>query len=279
MMNKIVSFLLSAVLFFCFNGCSSDDDEYNANAESYYVASTLKKVTSITSTAVSNGQTYSFKYAFTYDAKNRISNIDGVINYPSTIGNCLLTTQATYYYTDMSNLKVTYSQSYAFADKPSSDYETSGEYFGTFNELGALEVFGALDCEYEMSRLSEVYLDYGEYYQLCWSKDNVVGYYYKESETSATEDFSTVNDFSSVVNNTNFDFSAFFGGLAFEVETLPCGGNILYSPFYLGAFDMLGARSHNLPAAQYTYNADGYPVTIVQTTSGGLTITRTVEYE
>lgn len=270
--------LCVAALAVC--GCKSDSDDDYSNAESYYTPSTGRKVAAIKTTATQNDHNYLWNYAFTYDTKGRIARIDGTIHYYSSNqkSNCVLTTCANYLYYKIDQLKITYTCDYNFTDNTQYNKTLDGTYYGTFTQAGTLSVFGAIACEYSSSKLTQVDLDDGRYYQPIWEKDDVTGYLFKATENGEWVSYTGKYKFSNVVNSTNIDFSAFFGNLPFEIETLPCNGNFLFSPFYLGAFDMLGARSLHLPLANYTYDSEGYPVKAVHTTAGGLELTREITY-
>lgn len=268
--------LLLIPLSFIMASCNNDDDNspfekgYNADeAVSVYEASDLRKVKSVDMTAEKDGRGYSWKYNFSYDAKNRIKAVDTecVTHWYNRDNKRWYrvnrNTKAEYYYKNGNQLKIAYSINEEYPSYPEWNNTVTDWYAGLFDDYGCLDAFASLDCEYSGITLTDVYVDGGRHYKIVRAQDCVSGYVFTPSEEEKAEflDNSTIYNYTRFVNKTNLDFSGLFGNWVLEREITACV-DWPYAPFQLAAFEMFGSRSIYLPLGEWEFDDKGCPVKV-----------------
>lgn len=279
-MNHIIkNLLLPACMLLA--ACGSDDG-YNADtAESPYnplPADTYRMVKSVKFSVTNNNRSYSYDYAFRYDAQNRIKAVDGTVATYVIRNNRYyeldITSVADYYYVNGDGLKVVYNAQLEFPTY--TDWNTTrGEtYYGTFNANGALQNFATFDCSYSGALLDKAYVDNARSYTLYRDRyNNVTGYSCDSLDVEIASN-PMIYSYSDLPNRTNLDFSALIGNWVIEREIYG-NENWLMPMCMLAAFDMLGGRGSHLPAGEWTLDEHGCPVGCVLPSG----ITLNVEYD
>lgn len=265
-MKKYFKFLLLLPLFAFVAACSSDEEEYNADtAVTPYKplpAETYRMIKNIKLTQNYNGRDYSWNYNFSYDAQNRIKNV-----------NCDIAAHA---YSDKKNkwyrLNRNTSMNYYFTGENmlkivtvvNDEYPETGEnkslttnYIGQFNNAGALVHFGQFDCVYSGNVLEKAYVDNERIYTFYRDRNNNVTGYRCDS-INKTYDYPNTYKYNTIENYTNIDLSGFIGNWVIERE-IPVNESTDYPILFLAAFDMLGTRSQYLPDGAWAADNKGYP--------------------
>ncbi len=268
------NFLYLFVVSLCallFVGCS-EEDNYNADTAitPYEPIAAARKVAQVKTYETIDGRLYSRVHNFVYDAQDRIKQINStMVHYAeekfderTIYFRDNITSQANYYY-DNENLKVEYSQTHIFPDDSDRNWKTSGVYRGEFNDNGHLKYFQTLTLDYSSSRLVEANADGGLRIFVNAESGNVAGFVKYGLESTADGevekvllDYSNDYSYSSIRNNTNFDFSAYFGYWGVE-SAIPGYSPGTYAPFQLGAFGMFGVTSRNLPSDRLARDSEG----------------------
>lgn len=221
-------------------------------------------VKSVKTTSTYDGREYSWEHNFSYDAKNRIREIESSIVYHEPIASagvtriyqCNRTSRTVYYYLGDA-VDVVYSVSLKYPGYKAWDINMGGTDEGIFNSKGLLEKLSALDFEYSGMSLSAAYSDGGRRYELTRSRDNVTGFkIYDDYSGEVIVDRGGEYEFSYDKNKTNFDFSAYFGYWGVEEELVPNGAP-LYAAYQLAAFGMLGTTSPYLPVGKPVTSENG----------------------
>ena len=262
------------MLVLCVSFAACDDNEYSRydadSAESpYKPMEGRRKVASIKTTNTIDGRDYSWEHNFSYDKKGRIREINSTIvhhYYKEAFGysryyKCDITSKANYYYLGDA-LDIVYSVERVYPEYPDWNAAVSGKDEGLFNANGVLGKYSVLDFEYSATSLYAAYIDGGRRYDIVRSTGgNVTGYkIYDELTDTLIVDHAARYDFSYDKNNTNFDFSGYFGYWGVEQE-IPINSIIYYATYQLAAFGMLGAGCKNLPLGIVITNADGTKTT------------------
>lgn len=264
---KFLLLLLSVVIAACgeYYGYDSDDAD-----SPYLPKEDVHMVKSITTTSKYNGRDYSWEHNFQYDAKNRVKDINSAIVYyveqysggVKRYYKCNRTSSAKYYYLDNA-LDVAYSVSFEYPEYPAWNVTRNGTDEGLFDSKnGVLIKHSALDFEYSGLTLVKAYSDGGRRYEFNRDRDNnLAGYKILDNYTDTVMvDKSNVCRYNmSKKNNTNFDFSAYFGFWGVEEELVPNGAPY-YAAYQLAAFGFLGTTSRYLPNGNYEIK-DGAVIT------------------
>lgn len=252
----------------------------------YQPMENVRLVKSLKTTNMLNGKEYSWVHEFEYDTKNRIKCINSdMVHYRevSSAGMdrlylCNISSNATYYYMG-EDIDVKYFVSWTYPEKPEWNSDMNGTDKGSFNSSGCLKRFTALDFEYSGSVLTKAYADGDSYYEITRNGNNVTGYRICDTYSGEVKiDMGGKCKVSSFKNNTNFDFTGYFGYWGLETELL-ANATPYYAAYQLAAFGMLGTVSPNLPLGapvvgndgvpmygKWTLDADGYPLVFVDAT-------------
>ncbi len=264
---RILTKLFILLVSFGFVACS-DSDSYNADtAESNYKPSQhLRKVATVRTTNTIDGRDYSWEHKFSYDAQGRIKEINTVMRHytPYEFDNivryhaCNIVSKACYYYRG-EKLEVDYSLSREHPEYPDWNKSENGTDYGRFNEQGHLTAFSTLDFVYSRTVLQNAYSDSGIGYTIVRDgSGNVTGYKaIQTSNDSLLVDKSSKYYYSRIKNNTNFDFSAYFGYWGVEQDIL-ANRMPYYASYQLGAFAMLGSTSPYLPFGIFDEDSNEY---------------------
>lgn len=262
-MKKIIPFL-SLSLCMAFMSCN---DGYDADtAISVYEPYTGRQVASLKTTYTENGNDLSFEHRFSYDAKGRIKEVNSDIVhyvediefYDTTYVRCNITSRANYFY-DGEKLEVEYNISRVYPDDPSRKSSSiDGTDRGTFGNNGALVQFSTLSLDYVTTALQRGYADGDMFYNIARNPDGDISGYsiYRTSTDKLLLDNSKRYFYSPFQNNTNFDFSAYFGYWGVE-QAVRVIRNPYYATYQLAAFGMLGATSRHLPYGIVEKNSEG----------------------
>lgn len=244
----------------CLALVSCNEDEYNADtAESYYQPySGARRVASLKTTFVENGNESVHEHNFQYDAKGRIKSINSnSVIYTSFVMNnngfkdtvdCrgYMTSAANYFYRG-EGLEVAYNVSIEYPDYPSMNGYYSTSAYGVFKQNGVLDRFSQLSFDYSSTMLQRAYVDGGTYVDVTRDSDgNVTGYRKCEMSGEVHEDKSDIYLYLPITNRTNFDFSAYFGYWGVE-QSIPDIRIPYRAPYQLAAFGMIGSTSKYLP--------------------------------
>lgn len=249
-------------------GCS---DGYDADSATslYKPVEGRRMVAKVKTTKTVDGRNYSWEHNFSYDAQGRIKEINSVILHHQRVTNqydnatrwyvCNITSKANYYYDD-EKLAVYYSVEKVYPEYPDWNNVDNGHNNGVFNENGVLEEFALIDFEYSLTNLLSAYIDGDIRYDFIRERGDVTGFVkYDDLTNTVKKDCGKNYSYSGVKNNTNFDFSAYFG--YWEVEqNIIANRAPYYASYQLGAFGMLGSTSVSLPLGQILKDGDGNPV-------------------
>lgn len=249
-------------------GFVSCNEEYDADtAQSPYEPVPGRRlVASVKTTFVENGGENIHYHRYTYDAKGRIKSVnsDLVIYTPvvkdyidTAYYRCNMTTSANYFYRG-EELEVAFSVSTEYPDLPAMNRLTSGSNYGVFNSNGVLSRFSQASFDYSTTMLRQAYADGDICFDVTRDADgNVTGYKkYIVTSGKVLEDKSNLYYYHPRKNNTNFDFSAYFGHWGVE-QGVPVISRPYRAPYQLAAFGMLGATSPYLPYGVVEKDADG----------------------
>lgn len=272
-MKNIFRFMLLSLCAVAFVACS-DSEDYNADTAvtPYEPVPGRRMVAQVKTTNTLDGRTYSWEHNFSYDAQGRIKEInsnfvhyrkipfDGVVR----VYKCIITSQANYYFRG-DELSVEYSVSKEYPDYPDWNTRENGKNKGFFNEDGVLESFLSLDLVYSKMQLSKAHADGGHIYVPYRDVlGNVTGYQTRynndDDKDSIVLDRSVDFKYGYNKNNTNFDFSGYFGYWGLE-KAIPAIATEYYAYYQLTAFGMMGSTSSYLPLAQLARDKDGKPLT------------------
>lgn len=249
-------------------GFVSCNEEYDADtAQSPYEPVPGRRlVASVKTTFMENGGENIHHHRYTYDAKGRIKSVnsDLVIYTPvvkdyidTAYYRCNMTTSANYFYRG-EELEVAFSVSTEYPDLPAMNRLTSGSNYGVFNSNGVLSRFSQASFDYSTTMLRQAYADGDICFDVIRDADgNVTGYKkYIVTSGKVLEDKSNLYYYHPRKNNTNFDFSAYFGHWGVE-QGVPVISRPYRAPYQLAAFGMLGATSPYLPYGVVEKDADG----------------------
>lgn len=251
--TRLLLLLVSVLFVACgeYYGYDADD------ADSPYLPKEgVHIVKSVKTTSQYAGREYSWEHNFQYDAKNRIKGIDSKIVYhveQSSGGvkrfyRCNRNSTVQYYYLDNA-LDVKYSVSFEYPEYPAWNVTREGTDEGIFDvKKGLLSKHSSLDFEYSGMTLVTAYSDGGRRYEFQRDRDgNVTGYRMLDNYADTVMvDKGDVCRYSYKKNNTNFDFSGYFGFWGVEEELVPNGAPY-YAAYQLAAFGFLGTTSQYLP--------------------------------
>lgn len=253
-MKNIKLLLISSVfmLVACgeYHGYDADD------AQSPYIPNDgVYMVKSLKTTSVYAGREYSWEHEFKYDAHNRVKEVASNILYhvERYVGGvkgfykCNRKSSAQYYYLNDA-IDVTYSVAFEYPGHSDWNIEHNGTDEGVFNEDGFLKKFSALDFGYSGSVLAVANSDGGRRYEITRDRNNnVTGFnLFDEYTDSLMVDNADECGYLLQKNNTNFDFSGYFGFWGVE-EEIVANASPYYAAYQLAAFGMLGTTSKYLP--------------------------------
>ena len=259
MKKTLLNLAFLSLLALVATGCSSDE-EYNADtAISYYKPLEYDKMVSSIEIAYKKGNMEnSWIYNFTYDAQNRIKEINGKMNYYSNAmgtNNAYTkyegTVQTKYFYNNETlTIKCIYN-TYSF--KHDKSIKISPKFYGCFDKDGKLISFNSYDCEYSGFELTRAYTDYGTTYGLEYDRNqNITKAYLIDSLGKADASTIRTYEYTTKINYTNIDFASFFGYNIIE-RLVDCNIKHPYELFHLGAFGMFGSRGRNLPKGDWEF--------------------------
>lgn len=270
--NRMKHLFPTLLLLLC-AGFVSCDKEYDADtAESLYQPVPGKRlVASVKTTIAAKGGEDIHEHNFTYDAQERIKAVRSnlVIHTPVIVNNngfrdtidtwYNMDSRADYFYRG-AELEIAYTVSIEYPEYPGMNSRTSSSVYGTFNRGGVLDRFSQASFSYSATSLQKAYNDAGFCFEVTRSGGNVTGYIKSDAVTeSVLDDKSGSYHYTSLKNNTNFDFSAYFGYWGVE-QCVSLMSNSYRAPFRLAAFGMLGATSPKLPLGVIESDADGNEV-------------------
>ena len=263
MKNIFPTLLLSLCVAFASCGENYDAD----TAESPYQPAPGKRlVASVKTTFVENGGENVHHHRFAYDAKGRIKSVNSeLVIYSPVIENfydtvyykCNMATSADYFYRGK-ELEVAYRVSTDYPDRPAMNRLSSSSNFGIFQSNGVLSRFSQASFDYSTTMLMQAYADGDICFNVTRDTDgNVTGYKKHITTTGQVlHEKSNIYHYHPVKNNTNFDFSAYFGHWGVE-QAVPVISHPYRAPYRLAAFGMLGATSPYLPYGVIEKGADG----------------------
>ncbi len=276
-MKKHFALLFMLAAFFA-AACNSDNEGYNADtAISHYKplpSTSYRMVRGILMEQTYNGRNYSWDYVFTYDAQNRIKNV-----------NCDIVTHAKDGNGKYHKITGAVSMNYIFESENIMKINTiindpdhiinedsNYKYAGEFNENGLLDNFAVFGCEYSHGgTLNKAYMDNERIYTMLRDdKGNVAGYRC-DSVGNVLANYPQKYEYSAISNKTNIDIAGFVGNCDIERE-IPGNENKQYPIVLLSAFDMLGQRSPNLPKGSWVLDSDRCPTEGTLSTGIKLTI-------
>ena len=268
-MKNILKLMLFAFMAVSFAACS-DSDDYNADTAvtPYEPIPGRRLVAQVKTTNNIDGRVYSWEHNFSYDALGRIKEINSnivhhrAVNFDNVVRYyvCNITSKANYYYNG-ERFRVEYGISKEYPGYPDWNSRDNGKDEGLFNENGMLTKMSTMDITYSKTQLQRVYADGGNIYEPQRDgRGNVTGYVqrYLMNEGSDSVVFDRSNDFlySGVKNESNFDFSGYFGYWGVE-QGIYANRVEYYAAYQLAAFGMLGATSNYLPSAMLSRDAKG----------------------
>ncbi len=266
-MTKKYFGLAAILLAVSFASCDDGRDysKYDADeAESAYTPSKdVRMVKSLRTTANVKGREYLWEHVFEYDKHNRIKEINLLMKRHTKEGfdyyECNITSKANYYYFGK-DLDIRYNIEWEYPEKPLANRSKSGSASAVLNSSGNIIKMSSLDFEYSGNVLRTAYSDGGRRYELLRDRYNdVTGYVaYDNYMDTVIVDRRDKYIYSTVMNNTNFDFSGYLGYWGFEVE-IPYI-DIPYDAVYqIAAFGMVGSTSQRLPGT-WKLDEEGYPL-------------------
>ena len=262
MKRLIPLFLLSLCMAFV-----SCNDDYDADsAQSLYVpVKGRHMVASVKTTENIQGREFVWEHKFSYDAHGRIKTINSDVKaYERTVLGylqCNIISNANYYYKG-EGLDVVFDFKLDYPDYPSLNFNGGNTDSGSFNRAGVLARFGSLELEYSTTQLQRAYSTGDVYYDVLGDGNgNVAGYNVYNTHTGDLIE-SSVRHFysSSIKNNTNFDFSAYFGYWGVEQAVGLKNKVPYYAVYQLAAFGMMGTTSAYLPFGVLKTNESGASV-------------------
>ncbi len=258
--TKLFLLLISLSLVACgeYYGYDADD------AESPYIPRQGEHmVKSLKTTSMYNGHEYSWEHNFRYDAQNRIEEVNSSMSFYAEdkwLGTYKgkRKSSAKYYYLE-NNIDVVYTVEFEYPDYPEKNAAHHGTDEGRFDpENGMLSKFSALDFVYSGKVLTNAYSDGGRRYEITRDRDNdVTGFKLWDDYTeSLLVDKGDAYSYSQKKNNTNFDFSGYFGFWGVEEELVP-NASPYYAAYQLAAFGFLGSTGKNLPIGKSVVSDTG----------------------
>lgn len=268
-MKGFFKYIVFPLLAVAIVGCS-DDDDYNADTaiSPYEPVPERRLVSQVSTTDTIDGRAYLWEYNFSYDVHNRIKEINSkIVGYVdeefvniTRYYKCNKTSKVNYYYLG-NDFRIEYSASHEYPEYPAWNGSQSAKWYGVFNSNGTLAEYSTMDFEYNATQLKAVYLDGGNIYEIKRdTRGNVTGYVKLEQTNVGADrvvaDYGNECRYSSFRNNTNFDFSGYFGFWGIE-KSLPTEYIEYYAPYQLTAFGMLGATSAYLPLSMLSRNDKG----------------------
>lgn len=271
-MKNIFRLMLLSLCAVAFVACS-DSEDYNADTAvtPYEPVPGRRMVAQVKTTNTLDGRTYSWEHNFSYDAQGRIKEINtNIVHYRANkfdnvtrFYKCYITSQANYYFKG-DKFSVEYSVSKEYPDYPDWNTRENGKNNGQFNENGNLVSFLSLDFVYSKMQLQEAHADGGHIYvPYRDAMGNVTGYQTRylnnDGKDSLVLDRSRDFMYGGIRNNTNFDFSGYFGYWGLE-KAVPAIATEYYAYYQLAAFGMLGSTSSYLPLAQLARDSEGKPL-------------------
>ena len=266
-MKNILSILS---LLLCM-GVVSCKEEYDADTavSHYQPAPGKRRVESVKTSFVEDGGENIHHHRFAYDAKGRIKSVNSELviytpvieNYYDTVYyKCNMTTSANYFYRG-EEIEVAFSVSTDYPERPALNRLSSSSNFGIFQSNGVLARFSQASFDYSATMLLQAYADGDICFNVTRDADgNITGYKkYVTTTGRVLEEKSNIYHYHPVKNNTNFDFSAYFGHWGVE-QGVPVISRPYRAPYQLAAFGMLGATSPYLPFGVIEKGADGKAV-------------------
>ena len=260
--TRIFLLLISLSLVACgeYYGYDADD------AESPYVPKQgVHMVKKLKTTSEYNGHEYSWEHNFRYDAHNRIQEVSSNMSFYAEdewLGYYLgkRKSSAKYYYLE-NNIDVVYTVSFEYPDYPEKNATYNGTDEGVFDpEKGVMSKFSALDFVYSGNVLTSAYADGGRRYEITRSERdyNVTGFNLWDdfSETIIVGKGNECDYSYQLKNNTNFDFSGYFGFWGVEEELVP-NASPYYAAYQLAAFGFFGTTGKYLPLGKSRVTGDG----------------------
>lgn len=261
----IKNFLGFSIFLASLSFISCDSNEYAGydadNAESPYVPrENVRMVKSVKSVNRIGGRDYSWEHTFEYDKHNRIKEINlSVIHHRKVASEyylCHITSKACYYYLDKT-LDVCYDIKWEYPEAPSENTSVKGKDEGIFGSSGNLLKISSLDLEYSGNTLVKAYSDGGRRYEITRTRDCVNGFkLYDDYLDTIISDKGDIYKYAYDKNNTNFDFSGYFGYWGIESE-IPYNSIPYYASYQLAAFGMMGSTSPYLPLGKAVTADDG----------------------
>ena len=266
-MKNILSILS---LLLCM-GVVSCKEEYDADTavSHYQPAPGKRRVESVKTTFVEDGGENIHHHRFAYDAKGRIKSVNSehviytpvIENYYDTVYyKCNMATSANYFYRG-EEIEVAFSVSTDYPERPAFNRLSSSSNFGIFQSNGVLARFSQASFDYSATMLLQAFADGDICFDVTRDADgNITGYKkYITTTGRVLEEKSNIYHYHPVKNNTNFDFSAYFGHWGVE-QGVPIIARSYRAPYQLAAFGMLGATSPYLPFGVIEKGADGKAV-------------------
>lgn len=278
---KLLSLALLLLMVSCGEYYGYDAD----TAESpYKPIENVRMVKTLKTTNSVDGRDYSWEHNFTYDAQNRIKSINSQIVHHREVTSidgikryyiCNVSSTADYYYMG-NNIDVRYNIVWEHPGHPDWDLDTNGTDKGVFDNNGLLLKFASMDFEYSFMTLNSVLVDGGYRYDLTRDRNsNMTGYRLYNTNTekdSLVVDNSNKYRYSARKNNTNFDFSGYFGYWGIERELVP-NSTPYYASYHLAAFGMFGTGGSHLPLGEssadygvWEFDEEGSPLVFVDAT-------------
>lgn len=268
-MKNLFKFILFSLFAVTIAACS-DSEDYNPDTavSLYEPVPGRRMVAQVKTTNNVNGRDYSWEHNFSYDAQGRIKEINSnIVHYRAVSFEnrtyyylCNITSKANYYFYG-DKFHVEYSISKEYPDMPSWNTINSGKDQGLFNENGTIAKMATIDLTYSFTQLKLAYADGGFIYEPKRDeRGNVIGYVVRYQMDAASDslmlDRSKEYMYSGTKNNTNFDFSGYFGywGIERGIDVLKTE---YYAPYQLTAFGMMGASSNYLPIAMLSRDSKG----------------------
>ena len=252
-------------------GVVSCKDEYDADTavSHYQPAPGKRRVESVKTTFVEDGGENIHHHRFAYDAKGRIKSVNSELviytpvieNYYDTVYyKCNMATSANYFYRG-EEIEVAFSVSTDYPERPAFNRLSSSSNFGIFQSNGVLARFSQASFDYSATMLLQAFADGDICFDVTRDADgNITGYKkYITTTGRVLEEKSNIYHYHPVKNNTNFDFSAYFGHWGVE-QGVPIIARSYRAPYQLAAFGMLGATSPYLPFGVIEKGADGKAV-------------------
>ena len=252
-------------------GVVSCKEEYDADTavSHYQPAPGKRRVESVKTTFVEDGGENIHHHRFAYDAKGRIKSVNSehviytpvIENYYDTVYyKCNMATSANYFYRG-EEIEVAFSVSTDYPERPAFNRLSSSSNFGIFQSNGVLARFSQASFDYSATMLLQAFADGDICFDVTRDADgNITGYKkYITTTGRVLEEKSNIYHYHPVKNNTNFDFSAYFGHWGVE-QGVPIIARSYRAPYQLAAFGMLGATSPYLPFGVIEKGADGKAV-------------------